>query len=360
MGRRRSAATRDLPPNLYVRRGYYAWTDPRDGKVYSLGKDKRQAINEAIEANLALTESLEQARLVDRLDGNQGNTLAAWCDQYETILEERKLAKGTLSTYRQRLKALREKHGSDLIERITTRHIAEFLAQWKGHARMGQAVRSLLLDIFREAMAAGWTHSNPVEPTRAPRHEVTRARLTLADYQAIYKAAADMPPWVQRSMELAMVTDQRRADLAKMGPRNVRDGKLWVIQGKTGAKVCIPLELKLEAIGLTVGQVIERCRDSVISPCFLHHIRHVGRAKPGDAIRGHTLSAFFADARDLTGIQWPEGKTPPSFHELRSLSARLYAEQGIDAQAILGHKSADMTAVYRDTRGAEWIEVKTA
>lgn len=58
MGRRRSAATRDLPPNLYVRRGYYAWTDPRDGKVYSLGKDKRQAINEAIEANNSLTETL--------------------------------------------------------------------------------------------------------------------------------------------------------------------------------------------------------------------------------------------------------------------------------------------------------------
>jgi hypothetical protein len=33
---------------------------------------------------------------------------------------------------------------------------------------MGQAVRSLLLDLFREVMAAGWTHSNPVEPTRAP------------------------------------------------------------------------------------------------------------------------------------------------------------------------------------------------
>lgn len=360
MGRRRSALTRDLPPNLYVRRGYYAWTDPRDGKVYSLGKDKRQAINEAVEANLSLTESLNRARLVNRLDGNQGNTLEAWCDKYETILEERKLSKGTLDSYRQRLKALRENHGSELIARITTRHIAEFLAQWKTHARMGQAVRSLLLDLFREAMAAGWTDSNPVEPTRAPRHEITRARLTIADYQAIHKAAAGMPPWVQHSMELAIVTGQRRADLAKLGPRDVKEGKLWITQQKTGAKVCIPLELKLEAIGLSVGQVIERCRDSVISPCFLHHIRHAGRAKPGDAIRIPTLSAFFAEARDLAGIQWPEEKTPPSFHELRSLSARLYTEQGINAQALLGHKSADMTAIYRDTRGAEWVEVKTA
>lgn len=63
---------------------------------------------------------------------------------------------------------------------------------------------------------------------------------------------------------------------------------------------------------------------------------------------------------DLTGITWAEGKTPPSFHEIRSLAARLYNDQGIDAQALLGHKSADMTAVYRDTRGAEWTEVKLA
>jgi len=36
----------------------------------------------------------------------------------------------------------------------------------------------------------------------------------------------------------------------------------------------------------------------------------------------------------------------------------LYAEQGVDVQALLGHKSPDMTAVYRDVRGAEWISVR--
>lgn len=360
MGRRRSAATRDLPANLYVRRGYYSWTDPRDGKGYALGRDKRQAIAEAVEANLALLDSLNRARLVDRLDGEQEYTVSAWCERYEIILAERNLAPGTLASYRQRLKHFRDSHGASMIRRLSTRDVAEFLLPWRSRSRMAQAMRALLLDLFREAVAAGWTDSNPVEPTRAPRHEVSRARLTLADYLAIHRAAAGMPPWVQQSMELALVTGQRRADLAKLGPRNVREGKLWISQEKTGAKVCIPLVLKLEAIGLSLAEVIERCRDAVIAPSFLHHSRHVGRAKPGDAIRGHTLSAFFAEARDLSGIRWEDGKTPPSFHELRSLSARLYTEQGINAQALLGHKSADMTAIYRDTRGAEWIEVKTA
>lgn len=42
------------------------------------------------------------------------------------------------------------------------------------------------------------------------------------------------------------------------------------------------------------------------------------------------------------------------------ISPRLYNEQGIDAPVLLRHKSADMTAVYRDTRRAEWTEVKLA
>ena len=53
---------------------------------------------------------------------------------------------------------------------------------------------------------------------------------------------------------------------------------------------------------------------------------------------------------------------PPTFHELRSLSARLYEKQISDkfAQHLLGHKSDTMASQYRDDRGREWdkIEIK--
>ena len=50
----------------------------------------------------------------------------------------------------------------------------------------------------------------------------------------------------------------------------------------------------------------------------------------------------------------------PSLHEVRSLSARLYHEQGVDVQTLLGHKHAEMTDVYKDDRGLsrhEWKRV---
>ncbi|HCJ5889806.1 TPA: integrase, partial [Klebsiella pneumoniae] len=43
--------------------------------------------------------------------------------------------------------------------------------------------------------------------------------------------------------------------------------------------------------------------------------------------------------------------------EQRSLSERLYREQGIDTQKLLGHKTMKMTDRYNDDRGKEWIIV---
>lgn len=227
---------------------------------------------------------------------------------------------------------------------------------------MAKALRGFLLDFFNAAVAKGWALTNPVLVTKAAHVEVQRARLTLDDFLAIHKVAMrDYAPWLARAMEFALVTGQRREEVANLGPRDVRDGKLWIVPAKTdkhGVRICIPLELRLAAVNWSVGEVIARCRDNVLSRHFVHHSTFAGRVKPGDRVRPHTLTAWFAEARDKSGRTWPVGSTPPSFHEIRSLAARLYHDQGVNAQALLGHKSPEMTALYRDSRGAEWTEVK--
>lgn len=53
----------------------------------------------------------------------------------------------------------------------------------------------------------------------------------------------------------------------------------------------------------------------------------------------------------------------PSLHEVRSLSARTYIAEGMapdTVQTLLGHKDAEMTAVYLNDRGltdGEWKQV---
>jgi integrase len=135
---------------------------------------------------------------------------------------------------------------------------------------------------------------------------------------------------------------------------------------KTDEKIKIPLSLRLNAVNWSVGEIVARCRDSVLSRHLLHHIRHKGKAKPGHPIMESTLTDAFAKARDLSGLTWPaigedeEPQDPPSLHEIRSLSERLYRnERGAKfAQSLLAHKHAKQTTEYDDPRSPRWVEIE--
>jgi integrase len=218
-------------------------------------------------------------------------------------------------------------------------------------------MRSLLRDVFIEAMAAGWAEKNPVDVTRAARVKVKRERLTLELWKAIYAEAER--PWLKRAMELAVLTGQRRDDIASMLFKDVYDGHLHVVQSKTKARIRISTGIRLDALDLDLATVLKMCRDHVLSQHLVHHVRTISRAKAGSPIVLDTLTALFAQARDKAALKLgiSLGKQPPSFHEMRSLAARLHTAEGRDPQKLLGHRSAEMTDLYRDSRGAEWIDV---
>jgi hypothetical protein len=102
----------------------------------------------------------------------------------------------------------------------------------------------------------------------------------------------------------------------------VWDDYLHVEQEKTGMKLALPLSLYCDALGLSLGDVIQRCRDRVGSPYLLHHSRPNSRIKIGDPVGVSGISQAFAKAVKLAGIKI---KKPPTFHEQRSLTERLYS-----------------------------------
>jgi hypothetical protein len=181
---------------------------------------------------------------------------------------------------------------------ITMRHIADYLATLAGTLRTQQAIRSVLLDFFREAIAAGWRPDNPVAPTRSERVETQRGRLSLEQFRAIHAWSIDQQPaWATRAIELALVTAQRRADIAAMLFAQAREGHLWIERGKGGATVAIPLGLHLDAVGWTVGDVVARRRDGVLSRGYLvHHTAHTGRAGLPIPHKFRTVSNFSKNA----------------------------------------------------------------
>lgn len=367
--RRREAKRRNWPTHLNQNgAGYFYWRDPDTKHDYGLGRDQARAFAEARAANLAVEKRRGNISLAQKIMEPEGSTLGDWATEYEKIyVETRKATPATIQTVKAGIRAVRTAPfiGAHL-RSIGTAEVSVFIEEaiTKRGPQMAALIRKTLVDIMREAETRGLieTGKNPVTVTRVPSFEVERSRLTLDQFWRVYEKAKEASPWVARSFELALLTAQRREDVATMAFGDVKDGFLFVTQSKTKVKLRIPVNVRLDVLGLSLDDVIKRCRDSVISKSMLHYTRHAGTAKPGDPVPKASLTRGFMHARKASEITWEEGRTAPTFHELRSLAARLYTDQyGAEfAQAILGHKSASMTAMYRDTRGAEWVEVKLA
>lgn len=364
MGRARQAKNRALPPNLYVNTaGYYSYRDPEKKTQKGLGRDRAKAIQAARAANAALA-TREPSSLVDWVLGRTDYTLAGWLPVYKELWAAKtEPTANTLNGANHLLSRLEKSEiGARRMKAIETAHIATYLSEFakaSGPA-MTRNMRSKLNDIFRWAETQGVIEvgKNPVAATFNPEYKVKRERLSLEQFWAIH---AQAPTWAKNAMMLALVTGQRRDDIANMKFADFKDGFLHVAQGKSGGETKLQIDgaIRLAKVGASVGDVVTACRDLIVSRHLVHYTERSVVAKPGDKVQGPRIAVAFQKAREKAGIEAGEGRTPPSFHEIRSLSERLYREEfGADfAQAMLGHKSAQMTAKYDDLRGG-WKAIK--
>ncbi|EBE1623371.1 integrase [Salmonella enterica] len=343
----------NLPKNLTYRKNDKAfyWRNPLTKKEIALGQiSRRDAIAQAIEANNFIAQKYTPVALIEILKGTDSLTVTKWIERYEILLQRRNLSANTYKIRGNQLATIREKMGGMLLAEVTTKHVATFLETWieGGKNTMAGAMRSVLSDMFREAVVEGHITQNPVEPTRAPKIEVARDRLRLDVYRKIRETAEKLPAWFPLAMDLALITGQRREDIANMKFSDIVDGRLHVTQIKTGMKIAFPLSLTLEVPGLRLGTVIDRCR--LVSRTDFMISAGIRKNSPTGNIHPDGLTKKFVKARKITGVKFSDN--PPTFHEIRSLAGRLYKdERGEEfAQKLLGHTSENTTKLYLDER----------
>ncbi|QIX94218.1 site-specific integrase [Cedecea sp. FDAARGOS_727] len=358
-------------PNLYplysrkMNKVYWRYKHPVTGKFHALGDNEQEAIAIATEANARIAEQRTRQILAvsDRIATSKGKAITAntWLDRYCSIQDER-LKSGDIrpNTYKQKAKPialLRARVGMKTISMVDVRDIAQILDEYiaDGQARMAQVIRSVLIDVFKEAQHAGEVPPgyNPALATKQPRRKITRQRLNLEEWKKIFAIADVNHRYLGNAMLLAVVTGQRLGDISKMKFSDIWDDHLHVIQEKTGSKIAIPLSLRCNAIDWCLRDVVARCRDYAVSPYMVHFFRATSQAERGAQVKSNTITMNFSKARDRAEIDWGEG-TPATFHEQRSLSERLYEAQGVDTKKLLGHKSQKQTDQYHDDRGKDW------
>jgi hypothetical protein len=117
--------------------------------------------------------------------------------------------------------------------------------------------------------------------------------------------------------------------------------------------VAIPLDLRLDAVGVSLRELVSQ-RTGVVSPFLIHHVQPYGNAPTGSRVFVDAMSKAFTKARQLAGIP-DEGA--PTLHEVRSLAKRLYG--GAVGDELFGwSKGSAMPAKYSDPRGAEPVRVR--
>lgn len=275
-------------------------------------------------------------------------SLDMWLNEFRLNLNYKKLKKHTIQNKEALIKFLSQKLGAMDIKKISTFDLAEVVNHYikRGTNSAAKSMYYLLKEIFREAYFNGWVKIDPTIPLKCPRTPVKRSRLTFDEFEKIINhAKKSRKRYIYQALILALVTGQRRSDIVSIKRSDIQDKYLFIEQYKTGAKIALPLNLYCEKLNISLDDVINN-----ICTGKKYLIE-----KNNKQVKLFELTQSFAQFRDIVFYEsdyWDGA--PPSFHEIRSLSERLYRHQGVDTMILLGHKTQQMTDKYNDSRGREW------
>jgi hypothetical protein len=164
-------------------------------------------------------------------------------------------------------------------------------------------------------------------------------RLRYVTDQENSQVAKAAPEAVQDVLTIALYTAQRPADVRKMLRTDIRDGALWVEQGKTKNRMGIALEGPLKA---AVDRCLARAAAAKVS-CL-----HIATNAEGQPWNEWTLRAHIRKAAKAAGV------TDYQMRDMRSKAATDLEDLG-RAQGLLGHKTRAMTEEYVKGRRGEVV-----
>lgn len=278
-------------------------------------------------------------------------TMSEWLVRYESIVNDRlksgAIAAKTHGDYRRLIHFCRGVWTNTPLQDISIQEITAVIHRKAATSPFAaRRLRINLSDLYVEAQRFGVLPlgHNPALIVRHPATSVKTERLTFPEWLRIFRLATyRAPEYFQIAMLLALITGQRRADIVAMHTADIRDGYLHITQNKTGERIALPLQLRLDAAGCSLSEVISLCPPA--GPLLQSR---------GNSVGAWSITRWFQICRDDAGISSRAERTPPTFREIRSLAERMYRQQGIDTRTLLGHKYQRMTDSYNDIRDREY------
>jgi integrase len=238
------------------------------------------------------------------------------------------------------------------LDQITPQHIRQYLDWRKDAPVRANREKALFSHIFNKAREWGYTAAS--NPCSGVKGFTERGRDVYIE-DATYKAVWDAADWPTRdAMDLAYLTGQRPADVLKMRLPDIRDGFLWLTQGKTRKKLRMAIAGELAAL-------IERIQGRAYKVTSLALIR----SESGQPLSYHALWNRFEEARKRAANTVDAAGNGEAAVAVRGFQFRdLRAKAGTDkadstdlrgAQQQLGHRSVKTTEVYLRARAGDKV-----
>jgi len=234
------------------------------------------------------------------------------------------------------LAKLLEVFGHMPIDAIAPVHIREYL-DIRGQTAKVRANRekALFSHVFNKAREWGYTTGqNPCHGVKGFK-ETGRSRYVTDEEFNQVKTHAH--PTLVDAMDVALLTGQRPADVLKIQQSDIRDGALWIVQNKTGARLGIEITGELAAV---IQRIQARPRKAT-GPFLIQD----GNGQP------LTLSAMrsrFDRARELAQVDF-------QFRDIRAKAATDTNDLA-HSQKLLAHKTRNMTEHYVRARVGERVK----
>jgi len=228
------------------------------------------------------------------------------------------------------------------LSKIESSHIALY-RDWRKSTHSTQEL-GCFSAIWAEAKEKGYT--NRENPATGVRRNRGKGRDVYVDddlFKKVYDKA-DVP--TRDAMDLAWLAGQRPGDSLRFKETDIKEGALWVRQGKTGTRVRVEITGKL-------AEVIERIMARKRTTTGVRSLALVVNEK-GQALSVSALDNRFEDARRAAGVDLNAFQ----FRDLRAKAGTEKEEQGtiLDAQHLLGHASANTTRGYVRNRKGKLVK----
>jgi integrase len=297
---------RHLPKSVYLSHGAYYYVSK--GKWTPLGKDIRTAL-------------AEYGRIISTPKGGMAELIEA---AFPAIT--RKVSDNTRKQYRNAANKLSAMLIEFAPEQVKTRDMAKIKRALSDTPNWANRIITVARLIFAWAVDEQLIDYNPCNDIRRL-EEAKREKLpSIQEYAAVYEKAG---PRLQVIMDLLRLTGQRVTDVLNIHVTDLGDEGIYFKQRKTGARIIVQWTPELRS-------VVSRAKGlqgNVRALTLLHN--RTGKA-PGYG----TVKQQWDEARTAAGVSDME------MRDLRAMALTEADAEGLDATALAGHTSANMTRRY--------------